>query len=47
MANHLTSHALINVLTLLYDNIIYNENYAALLLLDLKKAFDAVNHKTY
>ena len=44
-ANHLTSHALTDVLTSLYDNI-NNENYTALLLLDLKKAFDTVNHKT-
>ena len=33
------------VLTSLYDNI-NDENYTALLLLDLKKAFDTVNHKT-
>ena len=42
-ANHLTSHALTDVLTSLYDNI-NDENYTALLLLDLKKAFDTVNH---
>ena len=44
-ANHSTSHALTDVLTSLCDNI-NDENYAALLLLDLKKAFDTVNHKT-
>ena len=44
-ANHSTSHALTNVLTSLYDNI-NDENYTALLLLDLKKAFDTVDHKT-
>ena len=44
-ANHSTSHALTDVLTSLYDNI-NDENYTALLLLDLKKAFDTVNHKT-
>ena len=43
--NHLASHALTDVLTLLYGNI-NDENYNALLLLDLKKAFDTVNHKT-
>ena len=43
--NHSTSHALIDVLTSLYDKI-NDENYTALLLLDLKKAFDTVNHKT-
>ena len=44
-ANHSTSHALTDVLTSSYDNI-NDENYTALLLLDLKKAFDTVNHKT-
>ena len=44
-ANHSTSHALTDVLTSLYDNI-NDEKYSALLLLDLKKAFDTVNHKT-
>ena len=44
-ANHLTSHALTEVLTLLHDNI-NDENYTALMLLDLLKAFDTVNHKT-
>ena len=44
-ANHSTSHALTDVLTSLYDNI-NDEKYTALLLLDLKKAFDTVNHKT-
>ena len=44
-ANHSTSHALTDVLTSLYDNT-NDENYTALLLLDLKKAFDTVNHKT-
>ena len=44
-ANHSTSHALTNVLTSLHDNI-NDAKYTALLLLDLKKAFDTVNHKT-
>ena len=44
-ANHSTSHALTDALTSLYDNI-NDEKYTALLLLDLKKAFDTVNHKT-
>ena len=44
-ANHSTSHALTDVLISLYDNI-NDEKYTALLLLDLKKAFDTVNHKT-
>ena len=44
-ANHSTSQALTDVLTSLYDNI-NDKNYTALLLLDLKKAFDTVNHKT-
>ena len=44
-ANHSTSHALTDVLASLYDNI-NDEKYTALLLLDLKKAFDTVNHKT-
>ena len=43
-ANHSTSHVLTDVLTSLYDNI-NDENYTAPLLLDLKKAFDIVNHK--
>ena len=43
--NHSTSHILTGVLTSLYDNI-NNKKYTALLLLDLKKAFDTVNHKT-
>ena len=42
-ANHSPSHASTDVLTLLYDNI-NDDNYTALLLLDLKKAFDTVNH---
>ena len=44
-ANHSTSHALTHVSTSLYDNI-NDENYTALLLVDFKKAFDTVNHKT-
>ena len=44
-ANHSTSHALTEVLTSLHDNI-NDENYTALMLLDLLKAFDTVNHKT-
>ena len=43
--NHSTFHALTDVFTSLYDNI-NAENYTALLLIDLKKAFDTVNHKT-
>ena len=44
-ANYSTSHALTDILTSSYNNI-NDENYTALLLLDLKKAFDTVNHKT-
>ena len=44
-ANHSTSHALTDVLTSLYDNI-NDGNYTALLLLDLKKAFGTIIHKT-
>ena len=43
-ANHSTSHVLSDGLIYLYDNI-NDEKYTALLLLDLKKAFDTVNHK--
>ena len=39
-ANHSTSHALTDVLTSLYDNI-NDKNYTAILLIDLKKAFDS------
>ena len=42
-ANHSTSYTLTDLLTSLYDNI-NDEKYSALLLLDLKKAFDTVNH---
>ena len=45
MPKNSTSHALTDVLISLYDNINYG-NYTALLLFDLKKAFDTVNHKT-
>ena len=44
-ANHSTSHALTDVLTSLYENV-NDEKDTPLLLLDLKKAFDTVNHKT-
>ena len=44
-ANHSTSYTLTDVLTSLYDNI-NDEKYTALLLVDLKKAFDTVNHTT-
>ena len=40
-SNHSTSHALLDVLTSLYDNI-DGGKYTALLLLDLKKAFDTL-----
>ena len=43
--NHSTSHALTDVLTSLYETI-NDGNYVVLLLLDLKKVFDTVNHKT-
>ena len=43
--NHSTSHALTDVLTSLHENI-NDGNYVVLLLLDLKKVFDTVNHKT-
>ena len=39
-----TSHAVLDVITTTYDNI--NERlYTALIMLDLKKAFDSVNHQ--
>ena len=38
-----TSHAMIDILTSTLDNINVNKN-TALLLLDLKKAFDTMNH---
>ena len=44
-ANHSTSHAVIDVLTSLNDNI-NDDNYSTLLLLDLKKVFGEVNNKT-
>jgi len=41
--NHSTIHAILDIITSTYDN--FDENcYTALLLLDLKKAFDTVNH---
>ena len=42
-ANHSTIHALLDVITSSYDNI-NNSKFTALLLLDLRKAFDTVNH---
>ena len=42
-ANHSTIHALLDVITSSYDNI-NNCKFTALVLLDLKKAFDTVNH---
>ena len=42
-ANHSTKHALLDVITSSYDNI-NNSKFTALVLLDLRKAFDAVNH---
>lgn len=41
---HSTSHAMLDVLTASFDNI-NHKKYTALLFLDLKKAFDTVNHK--
>ena len=43
-AKHCTSHALLDVTTTAFDNIQQNK-YTALLFLDLKKAFDTVNHQ--
>ena len=42
-SNHSTHHALLDVLTSSYDNI-NHKKHTALLFLDLKKAFDTVNH---
>ena len=42
-SNHSTSHALLDVLTSLYDNV-DGGKHTALLLLDLKKAFDTANY---
>ena len=41
-ANHSTIHALLDIITS-YDNI-SNSKFTALVLLDLRKAFDTVNH---
>ena len=38
-----TMHAVTDVLTLVYDNI-HEKKYSALIFLDIKKAFDAVDH---
>ena len=42
-ANHSTIHALLDVITSSYDTI-NNTKFTALVLLDLRKAFDTVNH---
>ena len=42
--NHSTTHALIDILTACYDNI-ENKQYTILMMTDLKKAFDTVNHE--
>ena len=42
-ANHSTIHALLDVITSFYDNI-KNSKFTALVLLDLRKAFDTVYH---
>ena len=42
--NHSTTHALIDILTACYYNI-ENKQYAILMMMDLKKAFDTVNHE--
>ena len=42
-ANHSTIHALLDVITSSYDNI-NDSKFTALVLLDLRKAFDTVNH---
>ena len=42
--NHSTTHALIDILKACYDNI-ENKQYTILLMMDLKKAFDTVNHE--
>ena len=41
---HSTSDTMLDLLTSTYDNINNNE-HTALLLLDLKKAFDTLNHE--
>ena len=43
-SNHSKLHTLIDLLAACYDDINDN-NYTSLVLLDLKKAFDTVNHK--
>ena len=42
--NHSTTHALIDILTACYDNA-ENKQYTILMMMDLKKAFDTVNHE--
>ena len=43
-AGHSTIHALTDVITSIYDNI-NNNQHTGLIFLDIKKAFDTVNHK--
>ena len=42
--NHNVTHALFDVTALTYDSI-KNKRFTALLLMDLRKAFDTVSHK--
>ena len=43
-AGHSTKHAFTDVITSIYDNINTNQ-HTGLIFLDIKKAFDTVNHK--
>ena len=44
MNNYSINHAILDIISTCYDNI-KSKNYSALVLLDLAKTFDAVNHK--